>query len=124
MTAHPIDPEALRKLADAATEGPWHWDPPSDEAWPSGDESLLAGEEVVLYGWGYDASGIEGSDEDRAFIAAARTAVPALLDALAAAEHRATRAEAQSAIRKKQVAYWWAETQKTRDRLRALSTEL
>lgn len=48
----------------------------------------------------------------------------ALLAAIAAAEHRATRAEALSAIRKKQVAYWRAETQKTRDRLRALSTEL
>ena len=43
-----------------------------------------------------------------------------LTTALAAAEHRATRAEAQSAIRKKQVEYWRAETQRTRDRLRAL----
>ena len=42
----------------------------------------------------------------------------ALLDALAAAEHRATRAEAQSAIRQKQVEYWRAETQRTRDRAR------
>lgn len=53
--------------------------------------------------------------------------VLALIDLIAdtkaraeAAEHRATRAEAQSAIRKKQVAYWRAETQKVRDRLRAL----
>lgn len=104
MTAHHIDTEALRRLADAATEGPWHWDPPSDDEWPSADESLRAGKDLVLHGWGYDASGISGSDEDRAFIAAARTAVPALLDALAAAEHRATRAEAQSAIRGRAVA--------------------
>lgn len=66
--------------------------PPSDAAWPSGDESLRAGEEVVLYGWGFAASGIDGSDEDRAFIAAARTAVPALLD-----ENVALRARIQAA---------------------------
>lgn len=123
MTTHPIDCDALRELAEKATPGPWHWGPPSDSAWPQGDESLCAGEELVLYGWGYDASGIDGSDEDRAFIAAARTALPALLDETTAlrgridvlrdqigtevrsrdewesntedAEHRATRAEAE-----------------------------
>lgn len=39
-------------------------------------------------------------------IAAAREAVPALLDALSAAERRATRAEAQSETRRQQAVYW------------------
>lgn len=148
MTTHPIDCDALRELAEKATPGPWHWGPPSDSAWPQGDESLCAGEELVLYGWGYDASGIDGSDEDRAFIAAARTALPALLDentALRAridvlrdqigtevrsrdewesntedAEHRATRAEAQSAIRGRAVAYAREKQREAEERLHAL----
>lgn len=60
----------LREQAEAATPGPWHWSPPSAAEWPSGDESLLgAADETVLYGWGYDASGIEATDADRTYIA-------------------------------------------------------
>lgn len=85
MTAHPIDTEALRRLADAATPGPWE----------------VSGS---LVGIGRTKPNIGQTwgprwRQDIEFICAARTAVPALLDALAAAEHRATRAEAQSAIR-------------------------
>ena len=82
--------KARRELEQAATEGPWEWDEPSDYDWPDGDQSLRApkardegGEGVlILYGWGYDASGIEARSEDRSFIADARTALPRALDAL------------------------------------------
>jgi hypothetical protein len=63
-------------IARAATPGPWYWEEPSTEKWPMCDESLVSRdrdekgyERRVLVGWGYDASGIEGSDEDRAHIA-------------------------------------------------------
>lgn len=62
-------------VARAATAGPWHWDPPSGEDWPGSDESLMSsaldedGHALpVLYSWGYDASGIDGEDGDRAHI--------------------------------------------------------
>lgn len=94
MTPHPIDAEALRRLADAAGEGPWMFDRDQNDGW------------MVVFGGNEHPHGysIIGSNEylepaDAEFIAASRAAVPALLDALAAAEHRATRAEAQSAIR-------------------------
>ena len=69
--------KVLRERAKAATPGPWYWEPPSPDDWPSADESLMSsgaaskhgGDEVVLSGWGYDASGISGSDADRAYIA-------------------------------------------------------
>ncbi|MBN7792416.1 ead/Ea22-like family protein [Microbacterium esteraromaticum] len=71
-----LDLDALEAVARAATPGPWEWEPPSDEQWPSGDEPLVTsnpGEDgypdVVLSGWGYDASGTEASDEDRGHIA-------------------------------------------------------
>lgn len=75
----------MRAIEQAATEGPWVWEKPSDEEWPMHAESLVSDSGAdVLYGWGYDASGIEGSSEDRAFIADARTALPKALDALEA----------------------------------------
>ena len=69
--------KVLRERAEAATPGPWYWEPPSPDDWPSADESLMSsgaaskhgGDEVVLSGWGHDASGISGSDADRAYIA-------------------------------------------------------
>jgi len=55
--------------ARAATPGTWSWEPPSGRDWPHGDESLVSDvADAVLYGWGYDASGIHGADEDRAHI--------------------------------------------------------
>ena len=95
MTTHPIDTEALRRLADAATAGPW------ENARNGVQQSLDAATKAGDYR--YEGVGIVPEEyvrqDDAEFIAAARTAVPALLDALAAAEHRATRAEAQSALR-------------------------
>lgn len=96
--------EGLRRVAEAATPGPWEWEPPSKESWPDGDESLVtayvpAGEQYpssVLYGWGYDASGINASDEDRSFIATFNPlTVLALLDRLAAAEAAVERCRAR-----------------------------
>lgn len=73
------------ELEQAATEGPWIWEPPSHEDWPNADESLVTETgDAVLMGWGYDASGIEGEPADRAFIADARTAAPAMRKALEA----------------------------------------
>lgn len=80
-----------RRLADAATEGPWYWEPPSGESFPMNDESLMSSgakvdgttyDKTVLSGWGYDACGTDASDEDREFIAASRQLVPALLAAV------------------------------------------
>lgn len=101
MNAHPIDTEALRRQADGATEGPWMFDRDQNDGW------------MVVFGGNDHPHGysIIGANEyldpaDAEFIAAARTAVPALLDALAAAEHRATRAEAQSEARRIDIEYW------------------
>lgn len=74
MTEQQIDRERLRKLADAAARGPWEVDD----------------------GGGYDFSVTQGPDgdyiacdvtpRDAEFIAAARTAIPQLLDLLDQAE--------------------------------------
>lgn len=62
--------KVLRERAESAAPAPWEWEPPSGESWPMGDESLLdATGETVLYGWGYDASGIHATDADRTYIA-------------------------------------------------------
>ena len=112
MTTHPIDTEALRRLADAATAGPW------ENARNGVQQSLDAATKAGDYR--YEGVGIVPEEyvrqDDAEFIAAARTAVPALLDALAAAEHRATRAEAQSAIRGRAVVIY-------RDRAREAEAE-
>ncbi|WDH77902.1 hypothetical protein PTQ19_10250 [Microbacterium esteraromaticum] len=72
-----LDLDALEAVARAATPGPWEWEPPVEETWTLGQESLVTvdhGEdgypEEVLSGWGHDASGTDASDEDRAHIAA------------------------------------------------------
>lgn len=57
----------LRKLCDEATPGPWMHD---EEFYPA---------EGMLFQW-------DGDGPDAAFIAASRTAIPELLDALDAAE--------------------------------------
>lgn len=67
-----IDEEHLRKLADAATEGPW-------EADYSEENNYSIKSPGTEWGDGYAYVG----DRDNAeFIAAARTAVPQLLDQL------------------------------------------
>lgn len=99
MTVHPIDTEALRRLADAATEGPWeaqdYDDNPGDEGSCVLTHEPERGTRAIAYAIAYPWTTPESCNADAEFIAAARTAVPALLDALAAAEHRATRAEAR-----------------------------
>ena len=78
-----IDRDALRKLAEAATPGPWEIDPDGRtiNATESDGESYAVGE-------AYDLDVPTG---DAAFIATARTALPALLDALDAAEAEVAR---------------------------------
>ena len=109
-TEQRIDPEALRRLADAATEGPWEADH-SEE-----DNSSI--KEVGREWW--DGLAFAGRKSDAEFIAAARTAVPALLDALAAAERRATRAEAQSAIRGRAVVMYRDRAREADARIKAV----
>lgn len=81
MTEH-IDRDALRKLADAATPGPWetYMDPGGPREAPF--VAVEVGNTEVRI------ARFEGGHFDGAFIAAARTAVPALLDALDQAEAR------------------------------------
>ena len=89
------DRNRLRKLADAATPGPW------ENTRNGVQQSLAAATKVGDYK--YEGVGIVPEEyvrqDDAEFIAAAREAVPALLDAL-------TRAEAQSAIRGRAVAIY------------------
>ena len=66
----------FRKIAEAATPGPWEWERPSEDDFPQHDQSLVTtwkeedGEPAtVLHGWGYDASGTEAEPQDRLFIA-------------------------------------------------------
>ena len=88
MNARPIDTEALRRLADAAAPGPWHYIPGDYDLASAGIDITAEGDSLT---WD-DHSGEVFTHPDAEFIASARTAVPALLDLLAAAEHRATRA--------------------------------
>ena len=85
------DRDRLRRLADAATPGPW------ENTRNGVQQSLAAATKVGDYK--YEGVGIVPEEyvrqEDAEFIAAARTAVPALLDALASAEDRATQAKAR-----------------------------
>ena len=94
-----IDKEYLRKLADAATEGPWEADYSEENNYAIKSPGTEWGDG---YAWVSDP-------DNAAFIAAAREAVPQLLDQLASAESdrnltavalaravtRADRAEAQ-----------------------------
>ncbi len=120
-TPAPPDRAALRRLANAATPGPWRV-----------DRNAAACDEVN----GCDVDGPPpplldrrtfGRYEDAAFIAAARDALPALLDALAAAE-----AERDNLAQKLDLAYGIAEdyldlyheTEAERDEARAEAERL
>lgn len=83
MTVQPTR-DQLRALANAATEGPWsHADygDPNPEHWPVGLIETDDGEEA----WTCDTA-LAMSEPDAKFIAAARNAVPRLLDQLDQAE--------------------------------------
>ena len=86
-----IDRDRLRKLAGRATPGPW------ENTRNGVQQTIDAATKVGDYK--YEGVGIVPEEyvrqEDAEFIAAARTAVPALLDALASAEDRATQAKAR-----------------------------
>ena len=92
MTAQPTR-DQLRALADAATPGPWETYMVPPERNRAAYVAVEAGDTEIRI------ARYEGGHFDGAFIAAAREAVPELLDQLADAEKRATRAEAQSTIR-------------------------
>ena len=76
----------IEARANAATEGPWEWEGEAKAEWEIGANSLVPSrrpDDPVLYGYGYDASGIEvKKPADAEFIAHARTDVPALVAAL------------------------------------------
>ena len=78
----------IEARANAATEGPWEWEGEAKAEWEIGANSLVPSrrpDDPVLYGYGYDASGIEvKTPADAEFIAHARTDVPALVAALRA----------------------------------------
>ena len=67
----------------AATEGPWEWEGEAKSEWEIGANSLVPSrrpDDPVLYGYGYDASGIEvKTPADAEFIAHARQDMPALV---------------------------------------------
>ena len=109
MTAHPIDTEALRRLADAATPGPWVVKTCEPCAEHGREDVQIWDErgEIPIAQWMDDADPDAGADAE--FIAAAREAVPALLDRIA-------RLEAQSDIRGRAVVIY-------RDRAREAEAE-
>ena len=74
----------IEARANAATEGPWEWEGEAKAEWEIGANSLVPSrrpDDPVLYGYGYDASGIEvKTPADAELIAHARTDVPWLLE--------------------------------------------
>lgn len=88
----PDERARLRALADAATPGPWEFQPWSTHPLPDGDYRAS----ILLANAAHDGEIVrELGNQDGDFVAAARTAVPALLDALDAETLRANRAEAR-----------------------------
>ena len=91
----------IEARANAATEGPWEWEGEAKAEWELGANSLVPSrrpDDPVLYGYGYDASGIEvKTPADAEFIAHARTDVPWLLEQV---ERRDKALEAVRALHK------------------------
>jgi hypothetical protein len=80
----PLDLDTLRKLAEAATDGPWH---ACDDPW-NGKPLIYAGSRAQMFAGSvirmttpkyHEEQGYECSVADVAFIVAAREAVPALI---------------------------------------------
>ena len=80
--------DKIEARANAATEGPWEWEGEAKAEWEEGANSLVPSrrpDDPVLYGYGYDASGIEvKTPADAELIAHARTDVPDMAAALRA----------------------------------------
>lgn len=83
-----IDLDEIQRLADEATPGPWHWTDHrvSDLVGIGGDEHYSYETEVLEATHGGECGcrsacilDLTINDHDRAFIAAARTAIPALV---------------------------------------------
>lgn len=72
------------RIHAAANKGPWCWEGESEDDWPQSDNSLMAGGEAVVVGWGYDASGINVEDNDALAITDALNNLPRLLSAVQA----------------------------------------
>lgn len=77
--------EERKAIHAKATPGEWWWEGESNEDWPQSENSLMAGEEAVVNGWGYDASGIDVEDDDATYITDALNMFPRALNALSAA---------------------------------------
>lgn len=93
------DTEELRRLAEAATPGPWTWWTSCSFRRLSSDASGKDGDVLHAVKYKDGVCGIEGSESDMAFIAAANpAAVLELLDTLAAqkAENAALRKEVEA----------------------------
>lgn len=90
-----IDREELRRLCNDATDGPWNAYIDLDDKFGSPERVTVAQSRRgdATFGIIYEIDPEEGSNPERnaAFIAAARTAVPSLLEALEAAEAREKR---------------------------------
>ena len=106
MNAHPIDTEALRRLADRATPGPWEV---SGSLVGIGRTKPNIGQT-----WGLRWR------QDIEFICAARTAIPQLLDQLDRAEHRIARLEAQTDIRGRAVVMYRDRAREAEVRVKAV----
>ena len=92
MTGQQIDRDRLRELAENATPGPWeaqdYDDHPGDEGSCVLTHEPERGTRAIAYAIAYPWTTPESCDADAEFIAAARQAVPALLDMLDQAEAR------------------------------------
>ncbi|WP_347042040.1 hypothetical protein [Brachybacterium nesterenkovii] len=88
----PDEMTRLRALADAATPGPWEFQPWSTCPLPSGDYK----ESILLANAAHDGEIVrELGNQDGDFIAAARTAVPDLLDEVEALRARIDKVRAE-----------------------------
>ena len=113
---HLIDTEALRRLAGAAAPGPWHYIPGDHDLASAGIDITAEGDSLT---WD-DHSGEVFTHPDAEFIAAAREAVPALLDRIARLEAQSDirgravviyRERARKAEAERDQAYEWADDQ-------------
>lgn len=84
--------DAIDALTDAATAGPWRWNPGKPDSPYGDDESGIetvarvgyddgseGPAEYVVSAWGHDAWGLLVDEPDADFIAASRTLVPQLV---------------------------------------------